>query len=169
MSENTKYDTNIALQSDLEKNHFVTPALYANEVAITAQSETVQTTSDDEVIVIDQSNKATSNIDAPDGNTNIKVGSGYNVINVNDGNSTITAAGNAYNIITIGNANTNIAVGGGQNKITAGDGNNNITTTGNGISTITLGDGINTISGGNDHQHSVSHSLILYNLYYINQ
>lgn len=155
MSENTKYDTNIALQSDLEKNHFVTPALYANEVAITAQSETVQTTSDDEVIVIDQSNKATSNIDAPDGNTNIKVGSGYNVINVNDGNSTITAAGNAYNIITIGNANTNIAVGGGQNKITAGDGNNNITTTGNGISTITLGDGINTISGGNGN-HTIT-------------
>lgn len=146
MSANTKYDTNVALQSDLEKNLFVIPALYANEVAIAAQSETVQTTSNDDVTVIDQSNKASSNINALDGNTNIKVGSGYNVINVNDGNSTISAAGNAYNIITIGNANTNIAVGGGQNKITAGNGNNNITTTGNGISTITLGDGINNIT-----------------------
>lgn len=142
MSENTKYQTDVVLQNNFENNNIVSPALYSDT------NETVTTTSDP-ITTIDESDKSYSNITAPDGDTDIKVGSGYNIINVNNGNTTITAAGNAMNTINIGNANSTITVGSGQNTIIAGDGTNNITSLGDGISDITVGNGNNTINVAN--------------------
>jgi Ca2+-binding RTX toxin-like protein len=94
------------------------------------------------------------------GNDNVQLGGGNNVVTVGNGNDNIQA-GSGNNVVTVGNGNDNIQLGAGTNTVTLGNGNdniqagsgNNIVTVGNGNDNVQLGGGNNTVTLGNGNNN----------------
>ncbi len=85
-------------------------------------------------------------ISAGNGNDNVQLDAGPNVLTLGNGNDNVQA-GNGNNTVTLGGGNDNINAGSGNNTITAGNGNDNVTL-GSGSNVVTLGSGNDNVNAG---------------------
>lgn len=91
-----------------------------------------------------------------DGNDDVRLGDGANLVNLGDGNDQVRA-GDGNNTITVGGGNDHITVGDGDNVVRAGDGNvtiragdgNNLIVAGRGHHTVQAGNGTDLLIDGN--------------------
>ncbi len=94
-----------------------------------------------------------------DGNNNVQLGSGNNVVTAGNGNDNVQLGG-GNNTVTLGNGNDNVQVGGGNNIIVTGNGNDNITA-GNGDNLIVAGLGPHNVNVGSGNNILIDGSVSL--------
>jgi Ca2+-binding RTX toxin-like protein len=99
------------------------------------------------------------NISAGDGNDNIHLGSGTNVVTLGNGNDRISG-GNGNNTVAVGNGNDTIRLGNGNNVVVEGNGNDNVSA-GNGDNLIVAGLGAHTVQVGNGSNILIDGSVAL--------
>ena len=88
-----------------------------------------------------------ANISAGNGNDDVAVGNGTNVVTLGDGNDDVTG-GDGNNTVTLGNGNDSVRLGNGNNVVVEGNGNDEVTV-GNGDNLIVAGLGHHVVRAGN--------------------